>query len=361
MLLIAAFHQAGTGDAIRENPPRSEATPQPGFDFWGGIWYRVSTMIPRRILPLFCVIILLAAAAAPSASAGWVWSPQTGWVGPTGAVKDTPEEQLAFALGFFERHDYDRAGREFKKLLRAYNASHEAPEAQYYLARCFEEMGDYYRAFLEYRKTTQVYPSTTRFGDVLEREFRIGNEFLAGKKRKLFGTAALIPARDKAIEVFQAIVDDGPFSAYGAQAQYKLGLAYLSLQEYEQAVAALEQVVSRYPNSDLVDDARFQITQASLKGTFSAGYDQSPTDLAMRELDTFLREYPASALAAEAGARLKELANRRAQHEYLVGWFYERRRHPASAVLYYEHLIERFPQSSWASQAAARVQILQHK
>ena len=318
-------------------------------------------MVLRRTLPLFCVILLLLAAAAPSASAGWVWSPQTGWVGPTGAVKDTPEEQLAFALGFFEQHDYDRAAKEFKKLLRTYNASHEAAEAQFYLGRCFEELGDYYRAFLEYRKTTQVYPSTKRFDEVLEREFQIGNYFLAGKKRKLFGTAALIPAKDKAVEVFQAIVDDGPFSHYGSQAQYKLCVAYLSLQECEQAVAALEQVVSRYPNSDLVDDARFQITQASLKGTFRAGYDQSPTDLAMRELEAFVREYPKSELTRDAGARLKELANRRAQHEYLVGRFYERRRHPKAAVLYYEQLVERFPQSPWASQAAARVQVLQHK
>lgn len=317
----------------------------------------------RRIPTLILLLTLLAGAlvSAPPAFAGWVWSPQTGWIGPGGAVKDTPEEQLAFALGFFERRDYDRAAREFKKLLRAYKASHEAPEAQYHLGRCFEEQGDYYRAFLEYRKTTQVYPSTTRFDEVLEHEFQIGNYFLAGKKRKLFGTAALIPARDKAVEVFQAIVDDGPFTKHGPLAQYKLGLAYLGLQEYEQAVTAFEQVVSRYPSSDLVDDARFQIAQASLKGTFRSGYDQSPTDLAMRELQTFLQDYPTSDLAQDAQGRLKELANQRAQHEYLVGRFYERRHRIQAALLYYDTLIQRFPQSAWASQAAARVQILQRR
>ena len=314
----------------------------------------------RRIplLILFVATVGVSLAAAPPAFAGWVWSPQTGWVGPTGAVKDTPEEQLAFALGLFERHDYDRAAKEFKKLLRAYKASREAAESQYYLGRCSEEQGDYYRAFLDYRKTTQVYPSSKRFDEVLEREFQIGNYFLAGKRRKLFGTPVLIPARDKAVEVFQALVDDGPFSRFGPMAQYKLGLAYLGLQEYEQAVAALEQVASRYPDSDLVDDARFQITQASLKGTFRAGYDQSPTDLAIKGLDAFQREYATSALAPEAASRLKELVNRRAQHEYLVGRFYEQRHRPQAAILYYENLVQRFPQSPWAAQAATRVHIL---
>ncbi len=297
-------------------------------------------------------------AAAPSASAAWIWSPQTGWIGPTGAVKDSPEEQLAFAMAFFDHKDYKRAGKEFKKLLKAYKESPEAAEAQYYLGRCAEESGDYYKAFREYRKTVQTYPSTKRFDEILEREYQIGNYFLAGKKRKLFGTVAVIPARDKAVEVFQAIVDDGPFSEYGQLAQYKAGLAHVALRDYEAAVGAFEQVISRYPDSPLIDDARFQIAQASLKGTFRAGYDQSPTDLALRELDAFLREYPQSELSDEAARRLKELRERRAQHEYQVAQFYERRRHPESARIYYETIVDRYPQTARAPQAAARVEVL---
>ena len=306
-------------------------------------------------------MVLLVVSAMPPAFAGWIWSPQTGWVGPTGAVKDSPEEQLAFAVAFFDRKEYDRAKKEFKKLVKAYKESPEASEAQYYLGRCNEEEGDYYKAFLEYRKTVQVYPSTKRFDEILEREYQLGNYFLAGKKRKLLGTAAILPARDKAVEIFQALVDDGPFSEYGQLAQYKLGLAHLALQDYEQAVGAFEQAISRYPDSPLVDDARFQVAQASLKGTFKPGYDQSPTDLAIRELDTFVKEYPQSELSGEAVARLKELTERRAKHEYQVGQFYERRKRFASALVYYETILQQFPQTAVAPQAAVRVQVLQTK
>jgi len=304
---------------------------------------------------------LIAGAAAPPASAAWIWSPQTGWIGPTGAVKDSPEEQLAFAVAFFDRQEYDRAKREFKKLLRAYKESREAAEAQYYLGRCEEEDGDYYKAFLEYRKTIQTYPSTARVEELLEREYRLGNHFLAGKKRKVFGTAAILPARDKAVEIFQAIVDDGPFSQHGELAQYKLGLAHLALQNYEAAVTAFEQLVSRYPESPLVDDAHFQIAQASLKGTFKSAYDQSPTDLAIRELQGFVQRYPGSELTGEAAGRLQELTERRAEHEYQVAQFYERRKRLAAALIYYETVVEQFAQTAWAPHAAERIQILQQK
>ncbi len=313
-----------------------------------------------RRLTLILLVLAAAVCAEPQpASAEWVWSPQTGWIGPTGAVKDTPEEQLTHAVSFFERKEFDRARKEFQKLLRAYKESREAAEAQYFLGRCREEEGDYYKAFLEYRKTIQTYPSSKRFDEVLEREYQTGNHFLAGKRRQLFGIAAILPARDKAVEIFEAIVEDGPFSEYGELAQYKLGLAHLVLGDYEAAVTAFEQVRSRYPQSPLVDDAHFQIAQASLKGTFKPGYDQAPTDLAIRELSSFLKTYSESDLADEAATRLEELKERRAQHEYDVAQFYEQRRHPASARVYYETLVSRFPKSTLGSRAAERLQVLQ--
>ncbi len=310
---------------------------------------------------LLLSLLLASTAFAPSASAAWMWSPQTGWVGPSGAVKDSPQEQLDFAVHFFEQKNYNRARIEFRKLVNTYQASHEASEGQFYLGRCEEERGDYYKAFKEYRKTIQVYPSTKRFEEILGREYQLGNYFLAGKKRMVFGVAAILPARDKAVEIFQAIADDGPFSENGQLAQYKLGLSHLALQDYEAAVNAFEEVITRYPQSPLVDDARYQIALASLKGTFRPEYDQSPTQLAIRELDAFLRTNPKSDLAQQATARLADLKERSAEHDYRVAQFYEQRRRPASAHIYYAAIMDEQGQTSWAPKAAARLHVLETK
>lgn len=325
----------------------------------GGVVSWSSLMWPRRIVLL--AFLALAVGAPEQGEAGWVWSPQTGWIGPSGAVKDTPAEQMAHAMSFFQKPDYDKARIEFKKLIRRYKDSPEAPEAQYFLGRCHEEKGDYYEAFLEYRKTIQVYPSTVRFSEVLERMYQIGNYFLSGKKRRLLGTAALLPARDKAIEVFKAISEEGPFSDVGELGQYKLGIAHLALGEYEQAVVAFEQLIDRYPDSPLVDDARFQLAQASLKGTFEPGYDQHATDQAMEQLHVFVEEYPGSDLSPEASERITGLRERRAEHEFQVGRFYEDRKQFASALVSYREVVSRYADTSWASKATARIDALESK
>jgi outer membrane protein assembly factor BamD (BamD/ComL family) len=56
---------------------------------------------------------------------------------------------------------------------------------------------------------------------------------------------------------------------------------------------------------------------------------------------------------------LLELKERRAQHEYQVAQFYERRKRADSARIYYETIIEQFAQTSWAPKAAARISVLQ--
>lgn len=297
--------------------------------------------------------------ACPVAEAGWVWTPQTGWIGPSGAVKDTPKEQLDYALGFFEHQEYDKARVEFQKLLKHFKDAEEAREAQYYLGRCREEHGDYYEAFLAYRTTIQVYPSTNRFEEILERMYQLGNYFLSGKKRRLFGTAAILPAREKAVEIFQAIVEEGPFSQHGELAQYKLGIASLSLGEYEQAVSAFQQLIDRYPDSPLVDDAKFQLAQASLKGTFKPGYDPRPTDQAIEQLGAFVEEKPSSDLSAEARRRLTTLRERRAEHEFEVAQFYERQQRYEAALVYYRAVVGTYAETSWAAKASVRLQQLE--
>lgn len=315
----------------------------------------------KRALLTCLVVVIAVVGVAGQLEAGWTWSPQTGWIGPSGAVKDTPAEQLDYALSFFEKADYDKARIEFQKLLKHFKDAPQAPEAQYYIGRSREEKGDYYEAFLAYRKTIQVYPSTARFNEVLERMYQIGNYFLSGKRRRLLGTAALLPARDKAAEVFQAIGQDGPFSQVGELAQYKLGLAHLALGDYEQAVSAFEQLIDRYPSSPLVDDARFQLAQASLKGTFKPSYDPRATDHAIEQLGTFVQEYPTSDLKADAVERLKTLRERRAEHEFQVAQFYERQKAYEAALISYRGLVDRYADTAWAPKATARIEALESK
>jgi len=62
-------------------------------------------------------LAVLSAFSASTAHAYWVWTPKTNkWVNPKLAVKETPKEQMEWAMGFYEKGEFTPALKEFKQL-----------------------------------------------------------------------------------------------------------------------------------------------------------------------------------------------------------------------------------------------------
>ena len=63
---------------------------------------KILRLTSNLLITIACVIAM----AVPVAHAGLVWSPETGWVGTSGAVKDSPKDQLTHSMALFEREEY---------------------------------------------------------------------------------------------------------------------------------------------------------------------------------------------------------------------------------------------------------------
>lgn len=63
----------------------------------------------------------------------------------------------------------------------------------------------------------------------------------------------------EAIERYETLIVRFPQSRYCTQAQFMIGYIHDQLGDYEQARVAYQQVIDTYPNSELVDDAKFSI------------------------------------------------------------------------------------------------------
>ena len=136
----------------------------------------------RKLIPAFLFIFLFACVPAYSY---WIWTPKTGkWINPKTAVKPTPKEQLDLAMSLYDIKKYEDAKREFKKLVKAYPKSAEAAESQYYLGLTEEAQDNLYEAFLSYQKVIDKYPFSERIQEVIEKEYKIAQDFMAGKSVK---------------------------------------------------------------------------------------------------------------------------------------------------------------------------------
>jgi len=296
--------------------------------------------------------------AVPSAHAYWIWTPKTQkWVNPKTAVKPTPKEQFEVAISAYDSKQYEDAKREFKKLLKAYPKSFEAAESQYYLGRVDEDQDNLYEAYQSYQKVIDKYPFSDRIPEIVEREYKIAEAFMEGKRRKAMGIA--LPVENPAVEIFAKVVDNSNYGPLAAKAQYKLGLVLKSLMRYYEAEDAFNKVITNYPDSEWVDAAKFQIASCRASLSKSPDYDLEATREAKEKFEEFVQEHPDAVLSRDAEANINQLKEKEAESSYNIARFYEKQKAWDAARIYYNDVINNYSGSPWAARSIERLQIME--
>jgi len=309
----------------------------------------------RNRIRVTVLSLLLAAFCTSEAHAVWIWTPQSRrWVNPKYAAKDTPRAQMDWAVNFFEARDYRRAVKEFVRLVQAYPRSELAPEAQYLAGVCYELLDKPSKAFEAYKKVVEIYPFSRQFKDSVEREFAIAESFSGGKRIHLIGPVSL-PSLDQAVEIYQHVVTNAPYSDYGAKSQFMLGECYSKQGRYEEASRAYQRVTDEYPSSPLVEQAKFRVAFCARQLSLKPSYDQSATDEAINWYESFIASHPDSDLLPQARESLRQLKGFKATGFFQTAAFYEKQGKPASAAVYYQQVVDKYPDSPEAVRAAAKL------
>jgi outer membrane protein assembly factor BamD len=289
----------------------------------------------------------------------WEWTPETGgrFIGLGRVVKDTPEEQFSWAMQFYNAEDYKRAIIEFRRLYKTYPDSVYASRAKFYEGKSQEKLGNYWQAFQAYQRMIDKYPHADIVPEAVKRAFNIGEIFLAGRRIRKMGME-IFPSTEATIEIFRSIVKTAPFGPYGAKAQFNLGLAYKRAGRFAQAREAFLKVIDEYEDSALVDDARIQIAKSSGLTSLEPKYDQSSTVRAKGEFEDVLRYGSDPEILKKAEQSIVALRERKSESLYLIAQFYERRRLPNSAMVYYEQILKNYFDTKFAEKARIRAQVL---
>ena len=312
-----------------------------------------------RSIIISVALFILGVSFSP-AYAYWIWTPKTNkWINPRSAVKPTPKEQFEFAKSLYDAKNYEEAKREFRKLLKVYPKSQEAAESQYYLGRLEEDRANFYEAYQAYQKVIDKYPFSERIQEIIEREYKIGETFMSGEKRKALGMT--LPVENPAIEIFTKVIENSTYGPLAPKAQYKLGLALKGLLRYYEAEEAFNKVISNYPDSEWAPAAKFQIAECRSSVSRSPDYDQGASHEAKQKFEEFVKEHPDAVLSQQAEQNIHQLNEKEAEANYKTALFYEKQKAYESARIYYNDIINNYPQSPWSAKSLERLQIIGKK
>lgn len=315
-----------------------------------------------QFLFIICCVFSILFVSLPEVSlAFWVWTPKSKTaVNPKFAAKDTPNEQFEWAMRFFKEGEFKRAADEFIRLTEQYKDSDVAPEAQYYAGRAYEELGKYYFAYENYQTTIDKYPYTKRLEEILEREYNIANIFQAKDAPKLMDLELSV-SLDRAITIYKKIIENSAFGEYADKSLYDMAECYRRSRRYNEAIDAYDRLITDYPNSSLLAEAKYQLASATYEASLDPDYDQESTDKALDKFEKISRTTPVPAIAAEADKAIDVLRTKKAGSLLNIASFYERQKKYQSAVIYYADIVYNFPETDAAGIAKERISNLEKK
>ncbi len=310
----------------------------------------------KKLLLVLVAATFLGLFSPPDCPAPLIWRKDEGWTyeRPGVVAANSPKEQLEIGKKYQADKEYSNAVSSYRRLIHRWPTSLAAQDAQMGLAESYAGLGYYYKAFKEYQTLVVKFPNWPQFDDVLQREYEIGNLFLAGERDKQWGIK-LFPSLDKAAEIFDQVVKNGPYGKIAPQAQFRIGLTREKQREYLQAVHAYEKLLERYPHNPMAEDAQFQLGYAYKSEAARAEYDQNAANQSIAAFDDFIVRFPQSDKVPIAELYLTSLKQEQAKGLYIVGEFYEKRRKYRAALIYYNEVIAENPDSNWAAAAQGKV------
>jgi len=304
-------------------------------------------------LPISWIMLFLLISVLPL-PAPLIYRPGEGWeVEGDDAVEETSSAQLAKAERYEKEGKLEEAREAYRKLVKTWPLSPNAPQAQFQDAVVLYKLYEFERSFEEFQACLEKYPETPHFNEILKYQYDIACLFLAGERQKVL-RIPLLPSMEKAVEMFEKVIKNGPYSQVAAMAQLKIGFAREKQRHWEDAVKAYQQVIRRYAKSDLADDAQFQVGYALMMAAREANYDQTATEKAVTGFQDYITRYPRSEKVPQAKENIDLLNSKQARALMNIAEFYDRERNDDAALIYYNNVIQKFPAAELAREASVR-------
>ncbi|HEY6166588.1 MAG TPA: outer membrane protein assembly factor BamD [Verrucomicrobiae bacterium] len=316
--------------------------------------------MPVRLFLIVLGVVLF----AHRAPAPLIYRPGEGWIyEPVGKAgkwqRERAKDQLDVALEAFNKPNYSVAKRAAKRVSAVWPQSDYAPQALYILGRCYEAERYDEKAFSTYRTLLQKYPKVSNYEEVLQRQYQIANRFLAGQWFRLWGVVPFFPSMEKTVQMYKEVIARGPHSPVAPIAQLCVGAAHEKRDDLPLAAVAYATAADRYfDQKGIAAESLYRAGLAYQKQAQKAEYDQSIASQAISTFTDFISLYPNDLRVSQATKIIGELKFEQARGALDVAQYYEKKKRRDGALVYYNEVIIKAPNSDYAELARERIAVL---
>ncbi len=154
-----------------------------------------------------------------------------------------------------------------------------------------------------------------------------------------------------AAEIFEIVTRSGRGTNFAQNAQYYLAESYYRSGRYILSAAEYERFISLYPRDERREEVDYKRALSVYQQSPRYRLDQSSTLKAIELFQLFNSNYPNSEYVIESAERINELRNKLARKYFESAEFYARTDQYNAATIYYDLVIDKYPESDYAEAA----------
>jgi outer membrane protein assembly factor BamD len=154
-----------------------------------------------------------------------------------------------------------------------------------------------------------------------------------------------------AIENYQKLIDEYPFSPDEEEAELKIGLAYYQQKDYAEAIASLDDFQRMHPTSKELDLVTYYIAMSYYDQVGREDQDQSKTEAALKRFEEIEQRFPEGSFDELAHEHIAVCREMLARHQMVVGDYYYKRANFRAAESRFAELMQKYPDTPVAPDA----------
>jgi outer membrane protein assembly factor BamD len=200
------------------------------------------------------------------------------------------------------------------------------------------------------------YPNTTRFDEIIGEQYHLASDVFNGARGRLLWIFPGFQNREKAVEYYEAIIFNAPYSDYAPLSLMNIARAHQRFGNSVEAIDALDRFINLYPQNALSPVAHLTLANAHSELVDGPYYDQESTRQAITYFEDYMILYPGDSNVGGAEKGLGDMKQELAESKMKIGdfYFYKRDNFKAARVLYNE-AVTAYPDSEVATRARARL------
>lgn len=158
-----------------------------------------------------------------------------------------------------------------------------------------------------------------------------------------------------AAEALERLLLAFPSFRAGPEATLLLGEARFLDGQYITAASDYSRFLDRYPGHTRAPDAALGVCRSYAELSPISQRDQTYTEQALAVCSNVVSDYRGTEVVEEALAVAREMQDKLARKVFENGSYYMRREFYDSAIIYFEELLEAYPDTEWAPRALAGI------